>query len=72
VVEENFADKIQHGLPLKSSSVLSVEGNFDVNQTISVKDKRKRIIAVGRALTTAGNFLDSNYDSRLFEYLRVI
>jgi tRNA pseudouridine55 synthase len=72
VVEESFANKIQHGLPLKSSSVLSVEGDFDVNQTISVKDKQKRIIAVGRALTTASNFLDLNYDSRLFEYLRVI
>jgi len=72
VVEENFANKIQHGLPLKSSSVLSVEGDFDVNQTISVKDKQKRIIAVGRALTAARNFLDLNYDSRLFEYLRVI
>lgn len=72
VVEDSFSDRIQHGIPLKSSSVLSVEGDFEVNQTISVKDKRKRIIAFGRALTSAKNFLDLNYDSRLFEYLRVI
>jgi len=72
VVDESFADKIQHGLPLTSSSVLAVEGDFDINQTISVKDKRKQIIAIGRALTAARNFLDLNCDSRLFEYLRVI
>jgi tRNA pseudouridine55 synthase len=72
VVEESFASKIHHGLLLKPSSVLSVEGDFDVNQTISVKDKRKRIIAFGRALTSAKNFLDLNYDNGLFEYLRVI
>ncbi len=72
VVEDSFSDRIQHGLPLKPSSVLSVEGDFNVNQTISVKDKRKRVIAFGRALTSAENFLDLNYSSSLFEYLRVI
>jgi tRNA pseudouridine55 synthase len=72
VVKEIFAEKVQDGPTLKPSSVQSLEGDFKENQTISLKDTRKRIIAVGRALTPAGNFLDAQYDGKLFEYLRVI
>ncbi len=72
VVNESFAEKIQNGIPLKSSSVLSVEGDFNPNQTISVKDKQGRIIAIGKALTAAKNFLDLKYSNKLFEYMRVI
>jgi tRNA pseudouridine55 synthase len=72
VVKDGFSERIRQGLPLKASSILSVEGDFGANQTISLKDKRKRIIAVGTALTSVGDFLDSSYDNSLFQYLRVI
>ena len=72
VVDESFAEKVRDGIPLKSSSVLSVEGDFESNQTISMKDQHQRIIAVGKALTFAKNFVDPKYENRMFEYLRVI
>lgn len=72
VVKESFAEKVRHGVSLTASSVLSTEGDFKKNQTISIKDDRKNIIAIGKALSSAKNFLDSEYKSKLFEYMRVI
>jgi tRNA pseudouridine55 synthase len=72
VVKEEFAERIQHGIPLTASWVLSVEREFDQNQTISVKNEHKKVIAIGKALTSAKNFLDLEYENKLFEYIRVI
>ncbi len=72
VVKESCAEKVQHGIPLAPSLVLSVEGNFGQNQSISIKDNQKKIIAIGKALSSAKNFMDSEYKNNLFEYIRVI
>ncbi len=72
VVSESFAEKVKDGIPLKSSSVLAVEGDIKANQTISLKNEQKRIIAVGKALANTKDFLNLNSGNRLFEYLRVI
>ncbi len=72
VVSESFAEKVKDGIPLKSSSVLAVEGDIKADQTISLKDKQKQIIAMGKALADARDFLDLTYGKRLFEYRRVI
>jgi tRNA pseudouridine55 synthase len=72
VVKEGFAERVRHGVPLAPSSILSIETNFDQDQTISIKDGQKNIIAIGRALSSAKNFLDLDYKSKLFEYVRVI
>jgi tRNA pseudouridine55 synthase len=72
VTNEWFASRVQHGIPLEPKSVLSVEGDFDSSKTITVKNEQGEIIALGRALTFAKNFLDHKYENKLFEYLRVI
>jgi tRNA pseudouridine55 synthase len=72
VVKEGFAEKVRHGLPLVSSSVKSTERDFDQNQTISIKDQGKNIIAIGRALSSSKKFLDSDHKDKLFAYVRVI
>lgn len=72
VVSDSFAEKVKDGIPLKSSSVLAVEGDIKADQTISLKDRKKQIIAIGKALADSGDFLDSKYGNRLFEYRRVI
>jgi len=72
VVKESFTEKVRHGVPLAPSSVLSIEKDFDQDQTISIKDGQKNIIAIGKALSSARNFLDSDYKNKLFEYVRVI
>jgi tRNA pseudouridine55 synthase len=72
VTNEWFAARVQHGIPLESKSVLSVEGDFDSNKTIAVKNEQGEIIALGKALTSAKNFLDHKYENKLFEYMRVI
>ena len=72
VTNEWFAARVEHGIPLESKSVLSVEGDFDSNKTIAVKNEQGEIIALGRALTSAKNFMDYKYENKLFEYMRVI
>ena len=72
VVSASFAKKVKDGIPLKSSAVMAVEGDINENQTISLKNEQKRIIAIGKALADTGKFLDLKYPNRLFEYLRVI
>jgi tRNA pseudouridine55 synthase len=72
VVSASFAKKVKDGIPLKSSSVLAIEGEIKASQTISLKNEQKRIIAIGKALADMGDFLDLKYQNRLFEYLRVI
>lgn len=72
VVNEWFTERVQHGVPLQSSSVSRIEGDFDQNQTISLKSEKEKIVAFGKALTSAKNFLDSEYEQKLFEYIRVI
>jgi tRNA pseudouridine55 synthase len=72
VVKEGFAEKVRHGFALVSSSVKSIETDFNQNQTISIKDDRKNIIAIGKALSSAKGFLDLNHKKKLFEYIRVI
>jgi tRNA pseudouridine55 synthase len=72
VVSGSFAKKIKDGIPLKSSAVMAVEGDINENQTISLKNEQKQIIAIGKALADTGKFLDLKYPNRLFEYLRVI
>lgn len=72
LVKEEFAEKVWHGLPLVSSSVKSTERDFDQNQTISIKDQGKNIIAIGKALSSSKKFLDLNYKDKLFAYVRVI
>ncbi len=72
VVKESFTEKVRHGVPLAPSSVLSIETDFDQNQTISIKDGQKNIIAIGKALSSARNFLDLDYKNKLFEYVRVV
>lgn len=72
VVKESFAEKVRHGIPLTVSSVLSTEGDFKKDQTISIKDGRKNILAIGKALSSARDFQDPDYKNKLFEYIRVI
>ena len=72
VVKEGFVQKVRHGVPLAPSAVLSIEGDFGQDQSISIKDNQKNIIAIGKALSPAKNFLDSDYKKKLFEYIRVI
>jgi len=72
VVKENFTEKVRHGVPLIPLSVLSTEGDFKGNQTVSIKDDRKNILAIGKALSPAKNFQDLNYKNRLIDYIRVI
>lgn len=72
VVTRTFAEKVKHGIPLVSLSVLSTEGDFEKNRTVSIKDDRKNIIAIGRALSPAEKFLDLKHKKKLFEYIRVI
>ncbi len=72
MVKESFTEKVRHGVPLAASSVLSTEGDFKKNQTISIKDNQKNIIALGKALSSANKFLDPDYKNKLFQYIRVI
>lgn len=72
VVTKSFAEKVKHGIPLVSLSVLSTEGDFEKNRTVSIKDDRKNIIAVGKALSPAEKFLDLKHKKKLLEYIRVI
>ena len=72
VVKEGFAQRVQHGVPLESASVMSTEGGFDQNQIISLKDGQRKIIAIGKALSSAKNFVNLNYEDKLFEYIRVL
>ncbi len=72
VVKEGFTERIQNGAPLVSSSVSSIEADFKRNQTISIKNGQREIIAVGKALDSAAKFLDLDYKNNLIEYIRVI
>ncbi len=71
-VQEDSVARIQHGVPLVSSSVSKVEGSFEPGQTVSITDEQGRIIAMGKALSPSEKFLDSSYKSQLVEYLRVL
>jgi tRNA pseudouridine55 synthase len=72
VADRWFAERVQHGVALEPKSVLRLEGDFHAHQTVSVKDEAKKIIAIGKALGSAKDFLDLKCNHRLFEYLRVI
>jgi tRNA pseudouridine55 synthase len=72
VLKEGFTERIKHGAPLVSSSVSSIEADFKENQTICVKNDQRKIVAIGKALSSAVRFLDSGYKSNLIEYIRVI
>jgi tRNA pseudouridine55 synthase len=72
VVKEDFAQRIRHGVPLLSPSVLSTEKDFEQNQTISIRDVGEKVIAIGKALCPKEKFLDLDWRDKLFEYIRVI
>ncbi len=72
VVKAGFGDKVRHGAPVVSSSLMSVEADFEESQTVSIKDHRKSILAIGKALCSSNRFLDQNPENKLFEYIRVI
>ncbi len=71
-VREDSVARVQHGVPLVSSSVSKVEGSFEPGQTVSITDEQGRIIAMGKALSPSEKFRDSSYKSQLVEYLRVL
>ena len=71
-VQEDSVARVQHGVPLVSSSVSKVEGSFEPGQTVSITDEQGRIIAMGKALSRSEKFRDSSYKSQLVEYLRVL
>jgi tRNA pseudouridine55 synthase len=71
-VAEDSVQRIQQGAPLVSSSVSSLGGSFEQDQSISVTDQQGRIIAIGKALSSSEKFLGSTCKDRLVEYLRVL
>ncbi|UCB53330.1 MAG: tRNA pseudouridine(55) synthase TruB [Candidatus Zixiibacteriota bacterium] len=71
-VREDSVAKVRNGARLVSSSVSSVDGSFEAGRTVSVKDERGRIIAMGKALSRSEKFLDSSCKGELVEYLRVL
>jgi tRNA pseudouridine55 synthase len=72
VVKDGFAERIKDGQSLFPSSVLSAERSFDKDQMICIKNSRREIIALGKALCSSDNFLDEKRKDKLFEYRRVI
>lgn len=72
VVKAGFGDKVRRGAPLLSSSLMSVETDFEESQTVSIKDDRKSILAIGKALCSSKRFVNQNPENKLFEYIRVI
>jgi tRNA pseudouridine55 synthase len=72
MVEGGFAQRVRHGTPLLSTSVLSVDGDFHHGQTVSLRDSENNILALGRALCSSGRFLDPDHKGKLIEYIRVI
>ncbi|MGB2804066.1 MAG: tRNA pseudouridine(55) synthase TruB [Candidatus Zixiibacteriota bacterium] len=71
-VQEDSVARVQHGVPLVSSSVSKVEGSFEPGQTVSITDEQGRIIAMGKALSRSEKFLDSSFKNKLVQYLRVL
>lgn len=71
-VQEDSVARVQHGVPLVSSSVSKVEGSFEPGQTVSITDEQGRIIAMGKALSPSEKFLDSSFKNKLVQYLRVL
>ena len=71
-VREDSVARVQNGARLVSSFVSSVDGSFQVGQTISMTDEQGRIIAMGKALSQSEKFQDSSSTDKLVEYLRVL
>ncbi|MGB7063224.1 MAG: tRNA pseudouridine(55) synthase TruB [Candidatus Zixiibacteriota bacterium] len=71
-VQEDSVARVQHGIPLVSSSVSKVEGSFEPGQTVSITDEQGRIIAMSKALSRSEKFLDSSFKNKLVQYLRVL
>jgi tRNA pseudouridine55 synthase len=72
VIKEGCAQKVCHGVPLLPASVSSIEGDFERNQTIAIKDGGRKVLAVGKALCSSEAFLDKDREDKLCQYLRVI
>jgi tRNA pseudouridine55 synthase len=72
VVREGFAQRIRNGVPLFPTSVSSIEGDFEQNQTISIRNGEKKIIAIGKALCSSEVFLNEDGEEKLCQYLRII
>ena len=71
-VREESVAKVRNGDRLVSSSVFSADQNIRAGQTVSLKDGRGEIIALGRALSDSVQIRDPNVEGRLIEYLRVL
>ncbi len=72
LVKESYADKIKGGAKLIPSFVESKEKEFEKDQMICIKNNKKEIIAIGKALRSSSDFLNHRPEDRLFEYSRVL
>ena len=72
VVKDAFAERIIEGPDLLPDSVLSSKKEFDKDEMICIKNNRREIIAIGRALRSSEEFLDQKRKDKLFEYSRVL
>jgi tRNA pseudouridine55 synthase len=71
VVTEEFEQFVVSGRSLRETDVSHVEGDFAVGDTISLKDRRGRVVAVGTAEVDSSR-LRANPSGKLFTYIRVL
>ncbi len=72
VVGDGSAEKVRHGAAIDGTDVAHTEGDFGPDQTISIRDQRGRILAVGRALVSSRELLGQKGREKLFDYARVL
>jgi len=71
-VKQDYVDKVRHGASIEPDWISLTHGDFEPDQSISIKDEQGKIIALGRALAASRDFLNRSYEGKLFDYARVI
>jgi tRNA pseudouridine55 synthase len=72
VVKLEFSERVKHGADIDPTSVALIEADFKPDQTIVIKDPKRKVLAVGRAFASSKEFKDESRTGKLFEYTRVI
>jgi len=70
-VSEDFVGHVINGRSPNFSDLISVDGEFEIDQLVSLRDHQGNIMAVGRA-EMKSDYIDKNETDRFFKHVRVL